>query len=100
MSPARGVLAEALAALEESRSELLATPMRDRFAADQTRFARFSLTVGSLLLDYSKNPIDDDALRLLLAVAHAAGVERHRDAMFAGARVNVTENRPALHVAL
>jgi glucose-6-phosphate isomerase len=100
MTPAGGVLAQALAALQESRSELLATPIRDRFASDPTRFARFSLTVGSLLLDYSKNPIDDNTLRLLLAVAHAAGVEGRREAMFAGAPVNVTENRPALHVAL
>jgi glucose-6-phosphate isomerase len=92
--------AEGFAALAARREEYLATPMRQRFVADPTRFAKFSLTLGPLLLDYSKNLIDEEAVRLLLAVAVAADVAGRRDAMFRGEKINVTENRSVLHVAL
>ncbi|MFM8992425.1 MAG: glucose-6-phosphate isomerase, partial [Alphaproteobacteria bacterium] len=73
----------------------------DRLLADDPgRFARFSLALDDLLLDCSKTAIDDEARALLLRLAEATGVERRRDAMFAGARVNATEGRAALHVAL
>jgi glucose-6-phosphate isomerase len=93
-------IAKAFAALAAQRNGALAVPMSARFAADPTRFAKFSLTAGSLLLDYSKNLIDEETVGLLLALASAAEVERRRDAMFAGEAINTTENRPALHVAL
>ncbi|MBM3479185.1 MAG: glucose-6-phosphate isomerase [Alphaproteobacteria bacterium] len=69
-------------------------------ARDPGRFARFSLALDDLLLDYSKTAIDDEARALLLRLAEATGVARRRDAMFAGERVNATEGRAALHVAL
>ena len=70
------------------------------FAADPQRFARFSFRLDDLLVDLSKTSIDDAALNGLLALARATGVERRRDAMFAGEKINVTESRAVLHVAL
>ena len=69
-------------------------------AADPGRFARFSLRLGDMLLDASKTAIDDEARALLLRLAGATGLERRRAAMFAGERVNASEGRAALHVAL
>ncbi|HEY5081725.1 MAG TPA: glucose-6-phosphate isomerase [Bauldia sp.] len=91
---------KAFAALELLRSPAAAVPMRQRFADDPGRFAAYSISFGNFLLDYSKNLIDAETMRHLLALAEAAEVERHRGQMFAGEVVNVTENRPALHVAL
>jgi glucose-6-phosphate isomerase len=90
----------AFEALEALRSSVLSVPMRKRFADDPDRFRRYSLTLGDFLVDYSKNLIDDDVLRELVSLAQAADVERHRALMFAGEPINVTENRPVLHVAL
>ncbi len=92
--------AEAFAALMEHRAKIAAVPLRRRFAEDPARFDKFSLSLGDFLLDYSKNLIDDEAMRLLLALAAAAGVPARRAAMFAGEPINATENRAALHVAL
>ncbi len=74
--------------------------MRDLFAQDPQRFDRFSARVGDLLVDYSKNRITEETMRLLLALARQADVEGWRDRMFAGERINVTEGRAVLHVAL
>jgi glucose-6-phosphate isomerase len=74
--------------------------LRRLFAADPGRFARFSLTLDDLLLDFSKCAVSDETLALLEALAEAAGVEAARAAMFAGAPINVTEGRAVLHVAL
>ena len=74
--------------------------MRDLFAADSERFHRFSLRLGEFLLDYSKNRISSKTLILLLDLAREAGVETQRNRMFAGEKVNVTEGRAVLHVAL
>ncbi|MFG1479920.1 glucose-6-phosphate isomerase [Xanthobacter sp. V4C-4] len=68
--------------------------------ADPGRFSAFSRADGDLLLDFSKTELCAETLALLLRVAEAAGVARLRDAMFAGARINLTENRAVLHVAL
>ena len=76
------------------------TPMRDLFAADPGRFRRFSLSLGELLLDYSKNRIDDETMGLLISLAEQAGVAPSRDSMFAGDKINATEHRSVLHVAL
>ena len=70
------------------------------FAADPGRAERYLINVGDLRIDYSKQRIDDAVLVALLAVAGAAGVVKRRDAMFGGERINVTEDRAVLHVAL
>ena len=66
---------------------------------DETRFARFSLQADGLLFDYSKTLLDDTRRAALLGLVQAAGLEPQRDALFAGARVNESESRPALHMA-
>ena len=87
-------------ALQQHHTSLQSVAMRDLFAQDGERFQRFSLQAGSVLLDYSKNRINADTMRLLVDLARQAEVESWRDRMFAGARVNSTENRAVLHVAL
>ncbi|MDO8606042.1 MAG: glucose-6-phosphate isomerase [Phaeospirillum sp.] len=87
-------------ALEARAAKVGARPMRDLFAADPDRFRSFSLGLGDLLLDYSKNRIDGDTMGLLEALALQSGVVAARDAMFAGERINATERRSVLHVAL
>jgi glucose-6-phosphate isomerase len=74
--------------------------LRTLFADDPERSARYRVQAGDLLIDYSKNLIDDDVVSALLAVAAAAGVETRRASMFSGEPVNVTERRAALHTAL
>jgi len=74
--------------------------MRDLFAADPDRFARFSLRLGDILFDYSKNRITAETMALLFDLARQAGVEARRDAMFSGEKINRTEDRAVLHVAL
>ena len=86
--------------LEARAANSGATAMRDLFAADPGRFHRFSLSLGELLLDYSKNRIDGETMGLLVALAEQAGVAQSRDAMFAGDKINGTEHRSVLHVAL
>jgi glucose-6-phosphate isomerase len=85
---------EALAATVGQR------PMRDAFAADSGRFERFSARLGDLLLDYSKNRVDQTVMDALIRLAGQAGLEEARAAMFAGGRINVTERRAVLHTAL
>jgi glucose-6-phosphate isomerase len=74
--------------------------MRSLFAADPQRFERMSVEAAGLFLDYSKNRLDGRTLELLAALARERGVERQRDAMFAGEKINNTENRAVLHTAL
>jgi glucose-6-phosphate isomerase len=85
----------ALSALAARKSDILSL-----FAADAGRFTRFSTKFDGLLLDYSKTSLTDEALALLLSLAEAAQVPAKRDAMFAGAAINNTENRAVLHTAL
>ncbi len=91
---------QAFAALDTHRASIIATPLRKRFADDPDRFRKFSLTASELVLDYSKNLIDEETIKRLVALAEAAEVEKLRTAMFAGEAINRTENRPVLHVAL
>jgi glucose-6-phosphate isomerase len=91
---------KALAALEPHRRRLSAISMRSMFAADPGRYKQFSLKLGDIVFDYSKNRIDAEALDALLGLARDADVEAHRDAMFAGAAINATEGRAVLHTAL
>jgi glucose-6-phosphate isomerase len=87
-------------ALQEHFAAVEPLQMRDLFAADPGRFERFSLESAGIFLDYSKNRITADTMRHLFALARERGVEAHRDAMFAGERINSTEKRAVLHVAL
>ena len=74
--------------------------LRTLFADDPQRAVRYRLQAGDLLIDYSKQLIDDEVVWRLLAVASTAGVEQRRAAMFAGEHINVTEQRAVLHTAL
>jgi glucose-6-phosphate isomerase len=74
--------------------------MRDLFAADPQRFERLSVEAAGLFLDYSKNRLDGRTLELLANLARERGVTQLRDAMFAGEKINITENRAVLHTAL
>ncbi|XP_049578071.1 glucose-6-phosphate isomerase [Syngnathus scovelli] len=78
--------------------------MRDMFAAEPDRFSRFSVQVetpeGDLLLDYSKNLIIPEVMSMLIAMAESRGVKQARESMFKGDKINFTEGRAVLHVAL
>ena len=74
--------------------------MRDWFAEDPQRFERFSRRVGAILFDFSKNRITEKTLTLLIELAHQADLEQWIEAMFTGQKINTTENRAVLHVAL
>jgi glucose-6-phosphate isomerase len=87
-------------ALQRHAEALASVHLRDLFAEDPDRFARFSLREGDLLLDYSKNRITAETLRLLQDLARHADLEGWRDRMFAGEKINTTEHRAVLHVAL
>jgi glucose-6-phosphate isomerase len=87
-------------ALEAHYGSLKAKSLRSLFAADPDRAERFSVDAAGLFLDYSKNRITDETVRLLAALARARGVEAKRDAMFSGEKINVSEGRAVLHVAL
>lgn len=82
------------------RDRISKTSMREMFAADPGRFRSFSTTCGSMLLDYSKNRIDSEAMQALFALARDVNLEEKRDAMWAGEAINFTENRSVLHMAL
>ncbi|NCB38626.1 MAG: glucose-6-phosphate isomerase [Erysipelotrichia bacterium] len=74
--------------------------MRDMFTADPDRFGKFSIEIGDLLVDYSKHRINSETMRLLFALAQASGVKEAAEAMFAGKKINWTEDRAVLHSAL
>jgi len=86
--------------LKAHQAALADVHMRDLFAADPQRFERFSLQAGELLLDYSKNRITGETMALLLRLAEEADVAGWRERMFGGEKINTTENRAVLHVAL
>ncbi len=74
--------------------------MRDMFANDPKRFEKFSLKFSDILLDYSKHRITDETMPLLFQMAREAKIEEWRDRMFAGEKINITEDRAVLHTAL
>lgn len=74
--------------------------LRDLFAQDPERFNRYSLQAGPLFLDYSKNLITDETLSLLMNLAQQRGLPAAMEAMFAGEKINRTEQRAVLHTAL
>ncbi len=77
-----------------------ATNILAMFDADPNRARNFSVEAAGLFLDYSKNPVSQETLELLLSLAEHSSVPEQLQAMFEGRRINVTENRPVLHVAL
>jgi glucose-6-phosphate isomerase len=87
-------------ALQAHAPALKALHLRDLFAADAKRGERLTLQAAGIYLDYSKQRITDETLRLLLALADEAGLRQRIAAMFAGERINSTEHRAVLHVAL
>ncbi|MBB6414821.1 glucose-6-phosphate isomerase [Streptomyces sp. AK010] len=88
-------------ALEDHRTDALPQPdLRELFAADPGRAERYVVHVGDLRIDYSKHLVTDETLALLQELAAVTDVFGLRDAMFAGEKINVTENRAVLHTAL
>jgi glucose-6-phosphate isomerase len=87
-------------ALEQHHSEIGGRHLRELFAGDPGRGERLTAEAAGLYLDYSKNRVTDETLRLLMDLARESGLEERRDMMFAGEPINVSENRSVLHVAL
>jgi glucose-6-phosphate isomerase len=87
-------------ALLSHHAQIARTHMRDLFDHDPNRFAEFSVRFDDILLDYSKNRITAETRRLLLALAEEVHLREWIRRMFAGEKINVTENRAVLHVAL
>ncbi|SCA55835.1 glucosephosphate isomerase [Candidatus Terasakiella magnetica] len=87
-------------ALEAHHREIKPLHMRDLFEQDPERFEKFSERSTGLLLDYSKNRITEETMKLLSNLADECGVLKARDRMFAGEHINMTEDRAVFHVAL
>ncbi len=86
--------------LAQHYEQIRALHLRQMFADDPKRGERFTLQAAGIFLDYSKNRITDETLKLLLQLAEQAGLRERIDAMFRGDKINITENRAVLHVAL
>jgi glucose-6-phosphate isomerase len=89
-----------MTALAEHYRVISSLHMRDLFASDPARFEKFSFQFEDILIDVSKNRITEETLRLLLLLARQSDVEGWRDRMFRGDKINFTEGRAVLHVAL
>jgi len=87
-------------ALADHHAQIKDMHLRQMFADDAGRAERFTAEGAGLLLDYSKNRITDTTMKLLVSLAEERGVAARRDAMFRGDKINTTEQRPVLHVAL
>jgi glucose-6-phosphate isomerase len=87
-------------ALTAHHKQIQKLPLRKLFADDAKRGQRFTAEAAGLFLDFSKNCITDKTLKLLLQLARESGLREKIDAMFSGEKINVTENRAVLHVAL
>jgi glucose-6-phosphate isomerase len=87
-------------ALEQHASAMRDVHLRTLFAGDPARGERLTAEGGGLFLDYSKNRVTDDSVALLVQLANESGLRGRIDAMFGGEKINVTENRAVLHVAL
>ena len=90
----------AWAKLAEHCKKLSGLQLRQLFAEDPKRAERFTLEAVGLYFDYSKHRINAETVRLLVVLAEQSGLRQHIDAMFAGEKINVTEDRAVLHVAL
>src|SRR5919112_879799 len=89
-----------MAALAKHADEIRDLHLRDLFADDPDRGVRFAVEAEDVYLDYSKNRVTDQTLRLLVQFAEERGLRRQIDAMFAGDKINTSEGRAVLHVAL
>ncbi len=87
-------------ALSRHHGEMVGLHLRDLFAQDSSRFQRFSLSFDDILFDYSKNRITEQTMTLLFDLARAANLPDAINAMFSGEKINNTERRAVLHVAL
>src|SRR4051812_10227735 len=87
-------------ALQSHYAGIYDVKIADLFAADPERFEHFALRVEELLLDYSKNLINAETMKLLAALARERGLGDQTQRLFNGARINTTEDRPVLHTAL
>ncbi len=87
-------------ALDSHYKKISKTHLRDLFAEDPTRGERMAVDAVGLYFDYSKNRVTDETLGLLLKLANKAGLKERIEAMFRGEKINITENRAVLHVAL
>lgn len=92
--------ADDFAALSSHHRAVSRMDLRALFADDPQRFDRYSLRAAGLFLDYSKNLITTNTIALLMALARSCNLESRRDAMFAGEKINLTEQRAVLHTAL
>jgi glucose-6-phosphate isomerase len=86
--------------LSDHYAKINSIRMKDLFNRDPERFKKFSLRFNDILVDYSKNLITEETLQLLLGLAHESGVKAAIDSMFTGEKINGTENRAVLHIAL
>ena len=87
-------------ALQKHHERIKDLHLRQLFAEDRQRGERLAVEAAGLYLDYSKNRVTDETLRLLIELAREAGLQERREAMFRGDKINVSENRAVLHVAL
>ena len=87
-------------ALEAHYQQIHGMQLKQLFADDPGRGERFTAETGGIFLDYSKNRITDETLKLLIQLAEESGLRARIDAMFGGEKINITENRAVLHVAL
>ena len=93
-------LRKSWAALALHHAQVKDLHLRQLFASDPRRGERMTLEAAGIFLDYSKNRVTDETLRLLLQLAEESGLREQIDAMFRGEKINVTEDRAVLHVAL
>lgn len=87
-------------ALQQHYKQVKKHHLRDLFEEDRKRFEKFSVRFGDLLLDYSKNRITSETMKLLFQLAREAKVKKGIEKMFSGEKINFTENRAVLHIAL
>jgi len=87
-------------ALKANAKKMQGVHLRKLFAADSKRGQRMTLEAAGIFLDYSKNRITDQTIKLLMQLANESGLRQRIDAMFRGDKINVTENRAVLHIAL
>src|SRR5436309_2812861 len=87
-------------ALRRHHAEIAGRHLRELFAGDPGRGERLTAEAAGIYLDYSKNRVTDETMRLLTELAAESGLPERREQMFRGDHINVSEDRPALHVAL
>ena len=100
MSTQRPIDTAAWKALQAHYEKIKDVQLRQLFADDPQRGTRLTAEGPGLYLDYSKNRVTDETMRMLVQLARERGVEARRDAMFSGEKINITEKRAVLHVAL